>query len=227
MIKSFSFSALFIVLVIGLSIPILTFAQTTSTSSQSSQEKIVKKIQERIKKTKNRLQYIDRYGSWNDAKTTEYYQKTRLVFNRMLSLGEICDIHRDVAKMQECDTQTKQLYDAAKAGYRLTKYYAIVSGKSNTCVMANLGSKPIREGTPVEGDKTPFGNRPQSLFLCSGPESSPISLDLRWRVLAKDGGMVKIKENYRSDPKDLAGLQNQDNVVASSKMVEEVLSETK
>ena len=225
MIKPTYIIALIFVVSFALNLPYLSFAQTAP--SPTSEEKIIKKIQERIKKTKDRLQYIDRYGSWSDEKTTEFYQKTRLTFNRMLTIGQICDINRDIQKLNECDSQTKRLYDAAKAGYRLTKYYAILSGKPNTCVMANLGTKPNREGTPLEPDKTAFGDRAQSLYFCSGPDNSPINNDFRWRVEAKDGGMIKIKEAYRSDPKDLAGLQNRDNEVNAAKLVQEVIDETK
>ncbi len=193
-------------------------------ASLTSSDKTYQKIQERIKKTKERIQYLYRYASWNDDRTSEYYGKTSLIFNRMLSIGEICANNRDEQKLKECDSQTKKLYDAAKSAYRLTKYFAILSGKPHTCVQANLGTKPIREGTPVEPDKTNFGNKAQSLFLCSGDESSAQNLDLRWRVEAKDGGMIKVKENFRTDPEF---MQNIDNERAAEKMISEILEETK
>ena len=195
-----------------------SFAQTPSDG-----EKVYTKIEERIKKTKNRLQYLYRYASWNDEYTTKYYQETQTVFNRMLSIGEICINFKDPAKISECDTQTKRLYDAAKAGYRLTKYYSIMSGKTSTCVNANLGVKPIREGTPVEPAKTNFGNKAQSLFLCSGEDNAPGSIKLRWRVEATDGGMIRVKEDFRTDP---VMPQNIDNVRNAEKLIQEVLNET-
>lgn len=189
----------------------------------SDGEKVYTKIEERIKKTKNRLQYLYKYASWNDENTSKYYQDTQTVFNRMLSIGEICINFKDPAKVTECDTQTKRLYDAAKAGYRLTKYYSIMSGKTSTCVNANLGVKPIREGTPVEPTKTSFGNKPQSLFLCSGEDNAPGNVKLRWRVEATDGGMIKVKEDFRIDPQM---PQNIDNVRNAEKLIWEVLNET-
>lgn len=191
-------------------------------AQQSDAEKIYKKIEERIKKTKNRLQYIDRYGSWNDENTTKYYKLTQLAFNKMLSTGEICYTSQVAEKLKECDTQTKNLYNAAKAGYRLTKYFAILSGKQSACVMANLGVKPNRDGTPVEPERTKNGDKPQSLYLCSGPDNSPINPDLRWRVEAKDGGMIKIKEEYRTDPNHMQNIDNQRN---AEKLLEEVVGE--
>jgi hypothetical protein len=192
-------------------------------AQQTEQQKIYKKIEERIKKTKNRIQYIDRYGSWNDDNTSKYYKLTQLAFNKMLSIGEICYTSQAEEKLKECDAQTKKMYDAAKAGYRLTKYFAILSGKQNTCVMANLGVKPNRDGTPVEPDRTNFGDRPQSLYLCSGPDNSAINPDLRWRVEAKDKGMIKIKEEYRTDPNFMQNIDNQRN---AEKLIMEVLGET-
>lgn len=212
-----------LLLLIIFSIPFLSL-QNSYAQSQNDPEKVYGKIEERIKKTKNRLQYIYRYASWNDPLTSKYYQDTQTVFNRMLSIGEICINFKDSAKIGECDTQTKRLYDAAKAGYRLTKYYAIMSGKTSTCVQANLGVKPIREGTPVEPGKTKFGTRAQSLFLCSGEDNAPNDIKLRWRVEATDGGMIKIKEDFRTDP---AMPQNIDNVRNAEKLIEEVLSETR
>ena len=210
-----------------LSIPIIahnSFAQSSSNEANEQSSAVYKKIEERISKTKNRLQYLHRYASWNDPNTLKYYQDTQTIFNRMLSIGEICITYKDPAKVDECNNQTKKLYDAAKSGYRLTKYYAILSGKTNTCVHANLGTKPVREGTPVEPERTNFGNRAQSLFLCSGPQSDPTKLDLRWRVEAKDGGMIKVKEEFRSDP---AHMQNIDNVRNAEKLIQEALDETK
>ena len=202
----------------------LVYAQSEGKTLEEQQKSISKKIAERIKKTKNRIQYIDRYGGWNDDNTNMYYKSTQLLFNRMLSIGEICYTSQTVEKLNECDSQTKRLYDAAKAGYRLTKFYAILSGKQNTCVMANLGVKPNRDGTPLEPERTKFGNKAQSLYLCSGPDNSAINPDLRWRVAAKDGGMIKIKEDYRTDPKM---PQNIDNVRNAEKLITEVLNETK
>src|SRR5690348_14345051 len=119
MIKIAIFTSIVLTIIFTLSLPLIIFAQSGSTSPTSA-DKTYQKIQERIKKTKDRLQYIDKYGSWNDANTTDYYQKTKLVFNRMLTIGEICNGNQDAQKLKECDDQTKDLYDAAKAGYRLT-----------------------------------------------------------------------------------------------------------
>ena len=212
-----------LLLSIVFSIPFLSL-QTSFAQSQSNGEKVYDKIEERIKKTKNRLQYLYKYASWNDPSTSKYYQDTQTTFNRMLSIGEICINYKDPAKINECDTQTKRLYDAAKAGYRLTKYYAIMSGKTNTCVQANLGVKPIREGTPVEPAKTSFGNKAQSLFLCSGEDNEPNAIKLRWRVEATDGGMIKVKEDFRIDP---AMPQNIDNVRNAEALIAEVINETR
>lgn len=113
---------------------------------------------------------------------------------------------------QACTNGLKTHLDS-KVAIRLALYYAIIQGVSEACVKADLGLDPQLTAQNEAGTTG-------RLFLCSGKESKPGSLILKWRIdTGTDGTLEQVKNPPSTDPNN---LPNKDHV----KRAEELLKVT-
>jgi hypothetical protein len=174
----------------------------TSTGSLS-------KTQKRITQMKGYLSNLSKYTKVEDSnpyssRLNPQIDRTQKFLQESISLGEICGQMTDQAEKKKCSDQSDLNHQKAKVMYRLTKYYAILSGRPHDCVEADLGFNPKLKASSLDG-----GQEPKRLYLCSGDNHSLSSPDFRFRVLSDDEtSMIKTKESFSVDLNSFPNLEN-------------------
>ncbi len=132
----------------------------------------------------------------NAQKLNKLIDKTKESFDLSITKGESCLAEPDKTKRDTCKDEFKKQYELSKTSYRLTKYYSILSGKSQTCVEADFGMQPRLEGTSNDTHK-----EKRRLFICSGKDNSIEKPNFKWRVKSKNGKMLtRTIEQYSLNP---------------------------
>lgn len=190
----------------GLVLMLLLFlivGQTASANNLVNRHSVAEK---RISKMKGYLKGLEKF---NKVKGTD---KANQLLTTGISKGEECLKEENQTKRDACKLELKDNFSKSKAAYRLVKYYSILSGRSNTCVEADLGMKPRLMGTSVDQYQ-----ESRRLFFCSGKDNSLDKLNIKWRVKGKDGKkLVRVTQNFSLDP---ANFPNKDHVSQAEKKV--------
>lgn len=157
--------------------------------------------------SKKRVSYMKKYLTGLDkfkksegtSSATQKYNssitKTRDLMKKSIDQGEDCLEETNATKRTKCKEDLKANFAKVKASYRLVKYYSIMSGRSSTCVEADLGMQPRLKGTSMDQHQ-----ELRRLFFCSGLNNDEKKLNIKWRVKSKDNKkLVRVSENYSLD----------------------------
>lgn len=161
--------------------------------------------------SKKRVSYMKKYLTGLDkfkksegtSSATQKYNtsvtKTRELLKKSIDQGEDCLEETNASKRTRCKEVLKENFGKVKASYRLVKYYSIMSGRSSTCVEADLGMQPRLRGTSMDQHQ-----ELRRLFFCSGLNNDEKKLNIKWRVKSKDNKkLVRVSENYALDASKL------------------------
>lgn len=162
---------------------------------------VSKKRVDYMKKYLNGLDKFKKSESTSSAsqKYNASITKTRDLLKKSIDQGEDCLEETSSTKKTRCKDNLKQNFNKVKASYRLVKYYAIMSGRSQTCVEADLGMQPRLRGTSIDQHQ-----ELRRLFFCSGLNNAENKLNIKWRVKSKDNKkLVRVSENYSLDSSKL------------------------
>lgn len=147
-----------------------------------------------IKKYSKNLEKFEPLEGTSSAvkKYNSFLEKTNKILEDSIERSESCIKQTDSAKISKCKDKLKNDLKKSKVSYRLTKYYSILAGRSETCVEADLGMKSHLTGTSVDKHK-----EERRLFFCSGLNNNVDKLNIKWRVKSKDSKkLVRVSEDY-------------------------------
>lgn len=153
--------------------------------------------EKRVKEIKKYVKRLDEFKSIEGTasaiqKYNQSLEKANKIISDTISKGEDCIKQTDKTKITKCKDELKKNHHKSKIAYRLTKYYSILAGRSETCVEADLGIKPHLSGTSIDKHQ-----EERRLFFCSGLNNKVDKLNIKWRVKSKDGKkLVRVSENY-------------------------------
>jgi hypothetical protein len=169
----------------------------------------ISKSQKRVIQMKGYLTNLAKYSRADPAnpyaaKLNPQIDKTQKFLEQSVSFGENCSQITDQAEKKKCSDQSDSNHKKAKVMYRLTKYYAILSGGPHDCVEADLGFDPkLKAASEDEG-----GNL-KRLYLCSGDDHTLNNPDFRFRVLSGDETrMIKTSTSFSIEPSSFPNLEN-------------------
>lgn len=173
--------------------------------------------EKRINKMKGYLRGLEKFNKVESTaqeakKLNSLIDKTNQILVSGIKKGEECLKEENQTKKDTCKLELKDTFGKSKAAYRLVKYYSILSGRSNTCVEADIGMKPRLLGTSIDKHK-----EQRRLFFCSGKDNSIDKLNIKWRVKGKDGKkLVRTTQNFSLDQ---VKFPNKDQVSKAEKKV--------
>lgn len=203
---------LFLILAVTLGVYLVKQVQKEPINTKSLSTSL-----QRISKMKGYLKGLEKFkkvesNTPSAEKLNSAIDKAKQILNTGIKKGEECLKERDQTKADACKLELKDNFGKSKKAYRLVKYFSILSGRSKTCVEADIGMKPRLLGTSMDKHK-----EQRRLFFCSGEANSIDKLNIKWRVKSKDGKkLVRVSENYSLE---LNKFPNNDQVAQAEKKV--------
>ncbi len=121
----------------------------------------------------------------------ENTQKSAGLIPLTTRLAELCQLEekqeRDTTKQKpECKREVNRAVDKLALLERLIKYYAILGGIADTCVKADLDTKPHINATTIHDTK-------ERLYICTGAYGG-----IKFRAPYKSRNFVRVKETFTS-----------------------------
>ncbi len=168
-----------------------------------------------LSKTMKRLMTIEEqkivlsvYENSEDSKLKQAFKITDDMFSEAIKIGTTCRVETDQAKKKSCSDKIDDLYKKSKTPYRLTKYYAIMAGFPSVCTKADFGIGEKIYATPIQTNVSKGNGKRNRVFFCSGSTSTKEKLDIKWRVQAANGKLVRTDEQFSEDINDLINKPN-------------------
>lgn len=190
---------------------LLSFIVLLSANSASAQNLPDQNID---KVTYKRLKILDEYkaslqknySEKTDQNVRNAYSKTLELSEGGITLGLDCLTKLDAKEKAACAEEVKIIHQKVQAGYRLTKYYAILAGKPTTCVKADLGGQPHLKAKGISKIQEKDLDNPKEtgrtaenrLFFCGGNNNKKGSIQIKWRVQDANGKFVRVTDEDKT-----------------------------
>lgn len=161
------------------------------------------KVKHDLKQMEKHVKNFTKYESLQTDDVIKTLAKAKEIHQKGITEAKNCLAEADPKKVELCRGGVSDTYDQAKASYRLLKFYGIFAGLSEMCVEADMGMELKLSGTSIDQHK-----EKRRLFFCAGKNNDPHNLNIKWRVLSKNGSkLVRTTEPFSHELTQFPNLE--------------------